>query len=146
MEDLIIQIFNINSIPAITNEHLQFKFASKITETVFTNLNGFQWFTIQYVEWFRLVAGILPIPDIFFPLSEWIASDFDSFQSIQSIDFECLHWSKTIITDFNRFYNTKSREIKYCIVIIITSVFRNDNRRNGGINRLNEMTVVDFWK
>ena len=124
---------------------------TRITETIFTNLNGFQWFTIQYVEWFRLVVEhripliiiVVTAKPLLFHLSEWIDSDFDRFQSIQSFDFECFHWSKTIIANFDWFNTSESREIKYCVINIVTSPIRNDNRCNGWIDGSNEIKTIN---
>ena len=121
---------------------LQFKFSSKITKTEFTNLNGFQRFTIQYVEWFRFIISFTDLC-----LGKWISADSDRFQSIQSFDFEWFHWSKTIITDFDRFDLSKSWEIKHCVINIITSPIRNENRSSCWINRKNSINIMCYcWK
>ena len=89
------------------------------------------------MEWFRWVITITILL-----LRKWIVSDFDGFQSIQSFDFECFHWCKTIIADFDRFNFSKSREIKYCVISIITRVICQYNRSNRWTKRLN----IDWWK
>ena len=95
---------------------LQFKVTSKINKTIWTNLNGFQWFAIQYVEWFWLVATVT----ICFSLNKRFASNFDSFQSIQSINFESMHWSETHVAYFDR--SQPLELIQIYLIQIITAI------------------------
>ena len=121
---------------------IQFKVSAIITETSFTNLNRFQWFTIQNVEWFRFIISFTALW-----LGKWISADFDSFQSIQSIDFEWLHRSKTVISNIDRFDLSKSWEIKYCVINIITSPIRNENGSSCWINWKKCINIMCYcWK
>ena len=45
-------------------------------------------------------------------LSEWIDSDYDRFQSIQSVDCECFQWSKTIIAYVDWFQIIEQRNVQ----------------------------------
>ena len=125
------------------------QFASKITETEFTNLNGFQWFTIQYVKWFRFIASLHRFTPTIFPfilidLSEWIVSNFDGLQSIQSSNLKYLHGSETIIPNYNWFNVDELNRIKNCIFDIMKWVVWNNDRSNWRINGFNEIGICNF--
>ena len=158
LEDLIIHLFNISSILRITNE-LQKKlyeplpivpiridcncgrFFNSNSPPKSLKLNWPIWMDFndsQFNMWNDFDSSS-PKPFFFWANDLFpIFRHFNRFNPlIWNVFTECFHWSKTITANFDWFNLRKSREIKYCVINIITSPIRKNYRCNRWIHRLN---------
>ena len=94
------------------------------------------------MEWLRFIA----FTHLALHLGKRIKTDFQTLQSIYSLDFECFHWCKAITAYLNWLNSDKSRKVKCSESRIIAYPIGNNNGCYRRLNWFHIIIVINFWK